>query len=140
MPDELLRRAVNYFFPNIERQLTRTVTIPRTQTIASTRGGASLNPNAVPKPYITFEAVVGRNSDFKELTNDQLEELGGVEYRGLTALLWIVGAVSEPFNFPLSRTRLTLISSQLSCVLVSYWFSVARLRCHCTVHVHAAMA
>ena len=38
---------------------------------------------------------VGRNSDFNtdELTDDQLEELGGIEYRALRALSWIVGLV-----------------------------------------------
>ncbi|KAI0282873.1 cation transport protein-domain-containing protein [Russula aff. rugulosa BPL654] len=31
------------------------------------------------------------NSTFEELTEEQLEELGGVEFRALNALLWIVG-------------------------------------------------
>jgi hypothetical protein len=44
-------------------------------------------------PYISFDAVVGRNSTFHLLTNEQLEELGGVEYRALNALLFIVGGV-----------------------------------------------
>ena len=93
MPHEIITRIVDYFFPSLKRQLTRTVTMPRTQTIAS-QHGEQLSPGAIPVPYISFEAIVGRNSDFRELTNDQLEELGGVEYRGLTALLWIVGGVS----------------------------------------------
>ncbi|KAJ3523993.1 hypothetical protein NM688_g8637 [Phlebia brevispora] len=88
MPYEVASRAVEHFFPNFKRTLTRTVTIPRTQTITSQAGGT---PGAIPKPYISFEAVVGRNSEFEALTHEQLEELGGVEYRGLTALLWIVG-------------------------------------------------
>lgn len=92
MPYEVASRAVDHFFPNFKRTLTRTVTMPRTQTITSQRGGGT--PGAIPKPYISFEAVVGRNSAFEELTREQLEELGGVEYRGLTALLWIVGGVS----------------------------------------------
>ena len=90
MPYDLASRAVDHFFPNFKRTLTRTVTIPRTQTITSQAGGA---PGAIPKPYISFAAVVGRNSAFESLTSDQIEELGGVEYRGLTALLWIVGGV-----------------------------------------------
>lgn len=94
MPHEIITRIVDYFFPSLKRQLTRTVTMPRTQTIAS-QHGEQLSPGAIPVPYISFEAIVGRNSDFRELTNDQLEELGGVEYRGLTALLWIVGGVSS---------------------------------------------
>ena len=91
MPHELLSRLFGKMFPNLERKLTRTVTIPRTQTIASVRG--AVQPGIRPVPYITFEAVVGRNSVFHALTREQTEELGGVEYRALTALLWIVGAV-----------------------------------------------
>lgn len=94
MPYEIVSRVVNYFFPGIQRQLTRTVTIPRTQTIVSQRAGSVVGPGVRPVPYISFEAVVGRNSAFHQLTRDQIEELGGVEYRGLTALLWIVGGVS----------------------------------------------
>ena len=45
--------------------------------------------------YITFEAVVGRNSRFLVLSADEIEELGGVEYRALTALMWLVAGVSH---------------------------------------------
>lgn len=47
--------------------------------------------------YISFEPIVGRNSRFLVLSRDEIEELGGVEYRALTALLWIVGGVSPVF-------------------------------------------
>lgn len=45
-------------------------------------------------PYITFDAIIGRNSKFHGLTKENLEELGGVEYRALNMLLWIIGLVS----------------------------------------------
>lgn len=93
MPLEILSAIFHWLFPRLERQLTRTVTIPRTQTIAS-QAGPGAPPGARLVPYISFEAVVGRNSRFHQLTKEQLDELGGVEYRSLTALLWIVGAVS----------------------------------------------
>ncbi|THH33045.1 hypothetical protein EUX98_g1121 [Antrodiella citrinella] len=89
MPHEIISSLFRRFFPKLERQLTRTITIPRTQTITSHNGAA---PGAKAVSYISFEAIVGRNSTFHKLTQDQLEELGGVEYRSLTALLWIVGA------------------------------------------------
>ncbi|KAH9855968.1 cation transport protein-domain-containing protein [Lenzites betulinus] len=88
MPHELISRLFGRAFPSLERKLTRTITIPRTRTIASERGTVPPGTRAV--PYISFEAVVGRNSVFQSLTREQLEELGGVEYRALTALLWIV--------------------------------------------------
>jgi Trk-type K+ transport system membrane component len=43
-------------------------------------------------PYLSFQANVGRNSNFKGLTTEQQEELGGVEYRALKLLLRITVA------------------------------------------------
>lgn len=77
--------------------MTRTITMPRTMTFTSRRDST---PGAKAVPYITFDAVVGRNSAFHLLTSEQMEELGGVEYRALKALLWIVAGVR--FNFCLS--------------------------------------
>jgi len=44
--------------------------------------------------YLTFDAMVGRNSNFYGLTHEEEEELGGVEYRALGVLLWTVGLYS----------------------------------------------
>ncbi|PVF97493.1 TrkH-domain-containing protein [Serendipita vermifera] len=41
-------------------------------------------------PYFSFSAVVGKNSAFYGLTEEELEELGGVEYRALKMLSYIV--------------------------------------------------
>jgi hypothetical protein len=60
--------------PGLERSLT----MPRTTTIASTAGNRQDSRSV---PYISFDATVGRNSRFKHLTKAQEEELGGVEYR-----------------------------------------------------------
>ncbi|KAI9465251.1 cation transport protein-domain-containing protein, partial [Lactarius psammicola] len=87
-PRQLISQLVHRFFPGVHRQLRRTVTMPRTTTITSIRGS---NRRARPVPYISFDAVVHHNSVFESLTDEQLEELGGVEFRALTALLWIVG-------------------------------------------------
>ena len=67
--------------PTLERHLT--LSVPRTTTIQSvhTQGGGAKGAVS----YITFDAVVGRNSKFHGLTTAQQEELGGVEYRvGIT--------------------------------------------------------
>ena len=93
MPHEILSAIFRRFFPKLERQLTRTVTIPITHTLASVRDAATRPEGTRLVSYISFEAVVGRNSKFEKLSKAELEELGGVEYRGLTALLWIVGGV-----------------------------------------------
>ena len=99
MPYEILSNLFGRFFPKLQRKLTRTLTIPVTTTIASQRD--NVPAGAQPVPYITFDAVVGRNSTFHLLTNEQLEELGGVEYRALNALLWIVAGVCSFFPVPL---------------------------------------
>ncbi|CAL1711435.1 unnamed protein product [Somion occarium] len=109
MPLEILSAIFHWLFPRLERQLTRTVTIPRTQTIAS-QAGPGAPPGARLVPYISFEAVVGRNSRFHQLTKEQLDELGGVEYRSLTALLWIVGA----YHIALQLIAFTVIAPYMS--------------------------
>jgi hypothetical protein len=81
----LAGRLLVRLFPQIGRALTRTVTVP-----VGVPGGVGGGLGR----YVSFTTLVGRNSAFPGLTNDQLEELGGVEYRALNALLWIVAAVS----------------------------------------------
>ncbi|KAF8891820.1 cation transport protein-domain-containing protein [Infundibulicybe gibba] len=88
MPHEILNSLVGRFFPKLRRKFTRTITIPVVRSLTSHRGDVSDGVKAV--PYISFDAIVGRNSTFHLLTNEQIEELGGVEYRALNALLWIV--------------------------------------------------
>jgi len=80
----LIKRVLRSLFPHLERQFTRTMTIPHNANLA--------DQNAT---YLNFDAVVGRNSAFPLLTTDELEQLGGVEYRALNALLWIVGLVKS---------------------------------------------
>ncbi|KAI0079232.1 hypothetical protein K474DRAFT_1659278 [Panus rudis PR-1116 ss-1] len=109
MPHEIISKLFSRAFPKLERTLTRTVTIPRTQTIASQRDGQA-PPGAKLVPYVSFDAVVGRNSKFHRLTREQLEELGGVEYRSLTALLWIVGG----YHIILQAVAFTVIAPYMS--------------------------
>ncbi|SCZ90322.1 BZ3500_MvSof-1268-A1-R1_Chr1-3g01916 [Microbotryum saponariae] len=85
------RKRIPVFNTVVERNLT----LPPTQTLASVHSG--LGPptdtqNLKPVSYISFDAVVGRNSKFRGLTSAQQEELGGVEYRALQLLLRIVFA------------------------------------------------
>ena len=41
-------------------------------------------------PYLSWEPTVGRNSTFVDLTEQQREELGGIEYRSLKSLAMIL--------------------------------------------------
>ncbi|KAK7057587.1 potassium transport protein [Favolaschia claudopus] len=88
MPHEILKNVFSHFFPKLQRRLTRTITLPRTTTLMSRQGESVGGARAA--PYISFDAIVGRNSAFHLLTTEQQEELGGVEYRALKYLLWIV--------------------------------------------------
>lgn len=42
------------------------------------------------KPFLSRQATVGRNSQFRNLTPEDRETLGGIEYRSLKLLLKIV--------------------------------------------------
>ena len=94
MPLEIISSIVHKFFPNLERKIRSTVTVPVTRTFTSHHVEGGQQPaGARPVPYITFDASVGRNSTFHDLTYDQLEELCGVEFKALNCLMWIVPSV-----------------------------------------------
>ncbi|KXN87472.1 Low-affinity potassium transport protein [Leucoagaricus sp. SymC.cos] len=110
MPHRLIGSALNKLFPRFKRRLTRTVTIPVTTSLVSTRTGQHAPPHAKAVPYISFNAIVGRNSAFHLLTNEQLEEIGGVEYRALNALLWFVAG----YFLGIQLIALTVIAPYIS--------------------------
>lgn len=85
--------------PLVRNTFGRDASMPRTTTMISThsRGettvaGTQYDRSGAVKPvsYISFDALVGRNSRFHALTKAQQEELGGIEYRALTLLIKIV--------------------------------------------------
>ncbi|KAG8934849.1 low affinity potassium transporter [Tulasnella sp. 417] len=94
-PFDMIARIVRKLFPSIEDRIT----IPRTETLVSnlnaTTGGSTGGPAPRAVPYLRFDTVVGRNSVFHDLTQEKLEELGGVEYRALTILMWLVGISAD---------------------------------------------
>lgn len=53
---------------------------------ASTSGGGGRLQHAMSANYLSWQPTVGRNSQFVDLTEEQKEELGGVEYRALKLL------------------------------------------------------
>ncbi|KAI5995376.1 cation transport protein-domain-containing protein [Pisolithus marmoratus] len=90
MPHQILGNLLGRLFPKARSWLHRTMTIPVTTSLVAPDGGVRPADGSKPVTYISFRATVGRNSAFRALTNEQLEELGGVEYRALNALLWLV--------------------------------------------------
>ncbi|KAG5647075.1 hypothetical protein DXG03_001445 [Asterophora parasitica] len=94
MPHVLVKNLFSRLFPKFRRRVTRTVTIPATMSLVSqSHRGGDVPTDAKAVPYISFNATVGRNSAFQHLSHEEMEELGGVEYRALNALLWIIGGV-----------------------------------------------
>ncbi|WVR05816.1 hypothetical protein IAU60_002841 [Kwoniella sp. DSM 27419] len=94
-PLEIGKKVFRKAFPETSRTLTKSLTMGRTLTVGRTNtlvGRNSVAASGTEKevPYISFSATVGRNSRFHDLTQEQMDELGGVEYRALRVLLYIV--------------------------------------------------
>ncbi|KAI9781217.1 MAG: low affinity potassium transporter, partial [Candelina submexicana] len=78
--------------------------LPKTPTSATafsglrSRGRSFTNPSMRssrtqekdPMPYLSWQPTIGRNSAFIDLTEEQREELGGIEYRALKTLALIL--------------------------------------------------
>lgn len=58
----------------------------RTGTFSSLKNWASKENNDQVTPYLSWQPTIGRNSAFVDLTEEQREELGGIEYRALKTL------------------------------------------------------
>ena len=143
MPHVLLGMLFRRLFPGTANRLRRTVTIPATTALAGGELGrtasisgagrketvGNIPEGSKPVAYISFDAIVGRNSSFQMLTNEQLEELGGVEYRGLNALLWLVALVSIPIAGNICRLN--------GMEIVPLWDPARLVRCYRPVHGYA---
>jgi potassium uptake Trk family protein len=66
----------------------RTLVNSRSKTIASFMSQEKQTSD--PLPYLSYAATIGRNSTFVDLTEEQREELGGIEYRSLKTLAWVL--------------------------------------------------
>ena len=51
-----------------------------------------------PMSYLSWQPTIGRNSAFVDLTEEQREELGGIEYRSLKTLAIVLVCKSPPLN------------------------------------------
>ncbi|KAJ8090446.1 hypothetical protein PM082_019044 [Marasmius tenuissimus] len=80
-PIELANRLIQRMAPRTYRKLERKMTMPYTQTLEKEK-----------TKWLNFDLDVGRNSNFRidELTDEQLEEIGGVEYMALRYLSYLV--------------------------------------------------
>lgn len=87
-PIELINKLFKKAAPSMHRKMERTMTMSTYTTLHSTN-----------VRWLNFSGlVVGRNSNFhtESLTDEQLEDIGGAEYRALRLLSYLVPSVSLP--------------------------------------------
>ncbi|KAH0614804.1 uncharacterized protein H6S33_000440 [Morchella sextelata] len=60
------------------------------RSMARSRRGRSRSASPIKTPYLSYTPSIGRNSQFYDLNDDQRNELGGIEYRSLKTLSWIL--------------------------------------------------
>ncbi len=90
-PLNLVGKVFKRAAPTTYRQLKRKMTMPSVTTLEATSS----------KWLSGFNLDVGRNSHFytETLTDEQLEYLGGAEYRALRVLSYLVPAVSGVLRY-----------------------------------------
>ena len=71
-----------------EASLPSATSKSRTNTFGSLRDWSSKEKE--PMPYLSWQPTIGRNSAFVDLTEEQREELGGIEYRSLKTLALVL--------------------------------------------------
>ncbi|KAJ3542209.1 hypothetical protein NMY22_g3597 [Coprinellus aureogranulatus] len=133
MPHTIVRKLIRKAFPNFERKLTRTITMPMTHSLVSVPTGQSGERQA---SYIRDHLRIGRNSQFDTLSmsNEDMMDIAYLEYQALGLLLWAIAlyhfgmqlcafAIIAPY-ISTSRWQDTFIPPQLVRPVNSVWFSV----------------
>lgn len=62
----------------------------RRRTLENIRHALSRDNEADEAPYLSWQPTLGRNSQFHDMSEEQREELGGIEYRSLKTLSMIL--------------------------------------------------
>ncbi|KAI9781344.1 MAG: low affinity potassium transporter [Peltula sp. TS41687] len=88
-PNLKLRRPSSLKAPSFAKTISAART--RATTWSNMRASQSREPRD-PMPYLSWTPTMGRNSAFIDLTEEQREELGGIEYRALKTLAVILVA------------------------------------------------
>lgn len=125
-------KTLHRLFPSLGRRIHRTLTMPDAPRLLVPDRG-EIPPGARPVSYLNFNTRVGHNSRFIGLSDDDYEELGGVEYRALSALLWIVSgyylltllvsfAVVAPY-MSMSKWKDNFLPPEQHRVINPVWFS-----------------
>jgi len=100
-PITLVVNAVQRMMPRTYRKLERKLTLPYTTTLNALHSSLEPTQNKHIASWLKFDGLtVGRNSFFHthSLTDEQLEEIGGVEYRALRLLSYLIAFASIDNN------------------------------------------
>lgn len=86
-----------------ESQSVSPSNLKRRQTLNSLRRALTRDKHEDAAPYLSWQPTIGRNSAFLGMSDDQREELGGIEYRSLKTLalvlfiyfwgFWLLGTI-----------------------------------------------
>ncbi|KAK1780313.1 cation transport protein-domain-containing protein [Copromyces sp. CBS 386.78] len=82
--------TMNRVDEEVDPKLQRTNSRMSRRASLSAMRSAFTRDKTEPTPYLSWEPTLGRNSQFRDLTEEQREELGGIEYRVLKLLQKII--------------------------------------------------
>ncbi|PLB52079.1 potassium transport protein TRK1/TRK2 [Aspergillus steynii IBT 23096] len=130
-PDMMRTRTRNSTFPRLDTRptvretkdvdepsgLTRTTT--RRPTFSSVKRSLTHERDRTTLPYLSWNATVGRNSNFVDLTEEQRDELGGIEYRALKTLAVVLMSYYVLFH-------LLGIVCLVGWIMTTHWGSVVK--------------
>jgi hypothetical protein len=105
MPHSIAKKLFRKAFPEFNRKLSRTITMPVTNSLVSF---TTSKPGEKHAPYIRDHLRIGRNSQFDTLsmTRNGLMDIAYIEYQALGLLLWAIAVVSGVRCFNKSGTNI----------------------------------
>jgi hypothetical protein len=122
-PFDIMRKIFKLIAPATYRRLERSMTIPSMATLEEKK-----------TPWLNFSGlIVGRNSYFRTdtLTAEQIQQIGGAEYRALEMLGWMVPAVGFFCTFIIACLPLAMSQYFVGIQLIGFlafgpWLSITR--------------
>jgi hypothetical protein len=87
---DLRRRRRRKSDGELERTETSSTVRRRMNPLRRIKSVLTQRKDEDPMPYLSWQPTIGRNSQFVDLTEEQRDELGGIEYRSLKTLALIL--------------------------------------------------
>jgi len=87
---DLRRRKRRKSENELERTETSSTFRRRMNPLRRIKSALTQGKDEDPMPYLSWQPTIGRNSQFVDLTEEQRDELGGIEYRSLKTLALVL--------------------------------------------------